>query len=398
MTGSPMTGIAAPDGRGLRVLELTQRFPPAIGGVERHVRDLAENLQRVGVSVEVVTSDLYRDRPFTRLSMVAEAHSFPVRRHRAYRGFLAPYGLGIAAPGMARDALRSPKAILHAHAFGTFPTWAGRLAQRLRRLPLVLTPHFDGGTGSELYARAVTRGTLAGADRVIALTDREAHALIALGVEPGRIRVIPNGIGMEDFLPERPARPEADPVTILYVGRIDLAQKGLEDLLHAMARLDRSSGVKMRLVGEDWDGTAALRSLARGLGVDDRITWTGPVPTDALRREYAAADLLVLPSHFEPFGIVLLEAMAAGLPVVATRVGGIPEVVADGRTGLLVPPRDPTALAVALDRLIGNRSLRIELGSRGRSRALDFAWPRLTPRFIGLFRELAADAGPPARS
>ncbi len=380
---------SGPVGSGLRVIEITQRFPPAIGGVERHVRDLATYLDRAGVAVEIVTSDLYRDRPFTRLAARPNAMAYPVRRHRAFRAFSAPHGLAIGAPGMALDAVRSRNAILHAHAFGRFPTWVGRIAQRVGGSPLVVTPHFDPGSGPRVYARAVARGTLVGADRVIALTEREGSALAALGVDRARIRVIPNGVDTEDFLPARVPRPASAPLTMLYVGRIDPDHKGLPDLLRALAEMKEGESVTLRIVGEDWGGGRALRTLARGLHIDRRIVWTGGVPPDALRREYVSADLFVLPSHMEPFGIVLLEAMAAGLPVVATSVGGIPEVVHDGLTGLLVPPRDPAALAHALDTLVADPQLRSRLGDRGRARAEEFSWPRLIPKFLELFRELA---------
>ena len=253
-------GPTSEEGRGLAVLELTQRYPPAIGGVERHVRDLATHLHRSGVAVEVVTSDLYRDRPMVRLPFATESDPFPVRRHRAFRALVAPHGLGIGAPGMALDALRHRPAILHAHAFGYPPTWIGRLAQRVRGVPLVITPHFDGGIGSRLYARAVARGTIAHADRVVALTHREAMDLANLGVDATRIRVIPNGIDADDVLPVRPLSLDARNVTILYVGRIDLEQKGLEDLLRAVAMMDGRERVSVRLVGEDWGGTNVLRS------------------------------------------------------------------------------------------------------------------------------------------
>ncbi len=373
---------------GLRVIEITQRFPPAIGGVERHVRDLATHLDRAGVAVEIITSDLYRDRPFTRLAARPNGMAYPVRRHRAFRAFSAPHGLAIGAPGMAFDAVRARGAILHAHAFGRFPTWVGRMAQRLRGSPLGVTPHFDAGSGPRLYARAVARGTLVGADRVIALTEREATALVTLGVDRARIRVIPNGVDPEDFLPARVPRPTSASLTMLYVGRIDPDHKGLSDLLRGLAEMKERKNVTLRIVGEDWGGGNALQSLARKLHIDHRVLWTGGVPPDALRREYALADLFVLPSHLEPFGIVLLEAMAAGLPVVATSVGGIPEVVQGGLTGLLVPPRDPSALARALDTLVADPQLRSQFGDRGRTRAEEFSWPRLIPKFLELFREL----------
>ena len=136
--------------------------------------------------------------------------------------------------------------------------------------------------------------------------------------------MIPNGIDADDVLPVRPLSLDARNVTILYVGRIDLEQKGLEDLLRAVAMMDGRERVSVRLVGEDWGGTNVLRSIARNLGIARAVVLTGPLSREALRREYASADVFVLPSHFEPFGIVLLEAMAAGLPIVATPSVGYP--------------------------------------------------------------------------
>jgi type III pantothenate kinase len=377
--------------RTLQVVELTQRYFPALGGVERHVRELATGMSEAGVAVEVVTSDLRRDRPFSRLPGGPDHSAFPVRRHRALRALPAPHGLGIVSPGMLVDALARRPGILHAHAFGYFPTWVGRLARFARRGPLIVTPHYDGEKGPRLYARAVAWATLLPADRVIALTGREADALTVLGVDRDRIRIIPNGISPVDFLPARARDPAARPVTALYVGRIEPEQKGLEDLLRAMALISSPDALSLRVVGEDWGGERRLRDLARDLGITRRIAWTGSVSEEAKRTEYAAADLLVLPSRFEPFGIVLLEAMAAGLPVVATRVGGIPEVVVDGITGRLVPPRDPAALAEALQALASDPSLRSRLGRSGQERAQAFSWAMLLPRFLALFREVAEE-------
>ncbi|EQD71667.1 glycosyl transferase, group 1, partial [mine drainage metagenome] len=131
--------------------------------------------------------------------------------------------------------------------------------------PLVVTPHFDAGSGPRVYARAVARGTLVGADRVIALTEREGTALAALGVDRARIRVIPNGVDTEDFLPARVPRPASAPLTMLYVGRIDPDHKGLPDLVRGLAEMKERESVTLRIVGEDWGGGSALRRLARGL-------------------------------------------------------------------------------------------------------------------------------------
>ena len=176
-------------------------------------------------------------------------------------------------------------------------------------------------------------------------------------------------------------------MTGLFVGRLDQEQKGLEPLVRSLAILPRSVPFRLRLVGEDWGGAEVVQRLARTLGVADRVTLVGRLPRAELLAEYARADLLVLPSLFEPFGIVLLEAMAAGLPVIASRVGGIPEVVADGVTGLLVEPGNASELASAVLRFAESPSLRARMGSRGRERVRSYSWEVLVPRILAVYRE-----------
>jgi glycogen synthase len=376
---------------GVTILELTQRYPPAIGGVERHVEQLARGLASAGARVEVATTDLLRDRPFARAGPYPADEPTGVRRHRVLRAMPAPRGLGIAAPGMFADVLRARVDVLHAHAFGYFPTWAGRAAHALRRIPLVVTPHSDPGADtsrSRLYARAVARGSLRGADRIVALTGREADWLATLGVPQEAIRIIPNGIDLEEFanLPPRPSEPR--PPVVLFVGRLDRRQKGLDTLIEAFGRVPPRLNASLRLVGEDWGGLPPLLLRAKRLGLEDRVKATGPLPRGEVLGELASADVLVVPSRFEPFGIVLLEAMAARLPIVATRVGGIPEVVTDRESALLVAANDPAELASALEAVLTDPPLAARLAAEGRRRVERFSWPRLLPDYVALFHEL----------
>jgi glycosyltransferase involved in cell wall biosynthesis len=391
-----MAPTAAPTLRGARILQLTQRYPPAIGGVEHHVARIAHELALAGAHVEVVTTDLVRDHPFERGSLSARDGVVPVRRHRAARWLGLPHGLGIAAPGMLADALRARTDIFHAHAFGYFPTWAGRFASGLRRVPLIITPHShegEGGDLSTLYGTAVTHATLRGANRVVALTHLEAERLERWGADPARIRIIPNGIDLNEFpLAERPPTATSAPV-ILFAGRIYPEQKGLDTLVDAMSEVVRTSPARLRLAGEDWGGLARIREWAAERGIADRITATGRLSRSDLLAEYAAADVFVLPSHFDAFPFVLLEAMAAGLPIVASRVGGVAEVVIDGETGLLVPPRRPRELAEALSRLVSDPARARRLGSAGRERVRRYSWERIVPLYLSLYAE-ALDGGP----
>ena len=133
----------------------------------------------------------------------------------------------------------------------------------------------------------------------------------------------------------------------------------------------------------------AYRALATTLGVDSHVQFRGFIEHGKLPDHYANADLFVLPSKMEAFGLVLAEAMASGLPVVSTRVGGIPEVVEEGVTGLLVPPNDPPALAEAIIDLLDDRDRMRAMGVRGRERVREhFTWDKVAERVVGFYEEI----------
>ncbi|MCI4329253.1 MAG: glycosyltransferase family 4 protein [Thermoplasmata archaeon] len=380
----------------MRILEVTHRYPPALGGVELEVQGIARGLVARGHSVEVATTDLARDRPFARLTPGPPPDPFPIRRHRAFRTLPAPHGLGLVAPGMVGDVLRSRAQVVHAHAFGMAPTWIAAVARRVRRAPLVVETHFDAGRGTSgwrAYARAMVRLTLKPADRVVVHTTLEENLLASLGVDPTRFARITPGIDLAEFAgwPAR-AAPRSG-VTALFIGRLDPDQKGLEPLVRALAMVPPSLGLRLRLVGEDWGGRDVVQRIARELRVDEAVTLTGPVSRPELLREFARADLFVLPSRFECTPAVLMEAMAAGLPIVSTRVGGIPEVVTEGENALLCPPNDPEALANALERLGGDAALRRRFRTAGIALAARFSWEQVIPLWVHLFEELTARTG-----
>ena len=380
---------------GLRVLELTQRFAPALGGVERYVERLAKELTSAGARVEVSTSDLARDQPMTRGQFSPGSGPVAVRRHRAYLAAPMPHGSGVVVPGMVLDALRSPVDVVHAHAFGHFPLWVGALSRALRGTPLVVTTHSDPGSGTplaRLWSRYVVRTSVRSADRIVALSRLERDWLAGLGAPRERIHVIPPGIDVGEFaaLPAR-LKPAEEPV-ILFVGRLSAQQKGLGTLVRAFAKVPRGFRSRLRLVGADWGGLDSTLALARSLGVSERVEALGAVSRERLVEEYASAELLVLPSRFDSFPVVVLEAMAAGLPVVATRVGGVPEAVEEGKSGLLVPPEDPAALAEGIRTVLADPELRVRFGAAGRERAARFDWSVVAAEYVQLFREVSPRA------
>lgn len=258
--------------------------------------------------------------------------------------------------------------VVHTHA-----SLAGRIAARLAGYPaIVLTRH---GLGSRAFrGPAFWLNRLAGemlTDRIIAISGAVRDHLVAGGISPERVTVIHNGVDLREFPPgldPRPVREELGLGTGPVVGMIArlVPEKGHDYLLLAARQVvDRLPEARFLLVG-DGPERDRLSALARQLGLEAHVLFAGFRPD--IPQVVAAQDLAVLSSTSEGLGLVLLEAMAGGKPVVATRVGGIPEVVEDGYTGILVPPRDPSSLARAILGLLEDREMARRMGLAGRQR------------------------------
>ncbi|MHB0857152.1 MAG: glycosyltransferase family 4 protein [Anaerolineae bacterium] len=255
--------------------------------------------------------------------------------------------------------------------------WVGLQLKRRLGLPLVIEVHTQYfGHLAWLFERPYYVGyrllapyLLRRADRVCTVSQAVADSLVSLGVPASRIRVAPTPLrtwlfGMDDVDVERPFRNR-----LLYVGYL-VRGKGLATLLRAMRLLvDRGYDPQLDLVGEGPE-RRRLERLIAALGLRERVTFHGYTAQNQLAPHYRACDVFVLPTRYEAFGMVLVEAALCGAPVVASRVGGVPEAVRDGETALLVPPDDPSSLAAAIARL---------LDDPGRARAMGlagFRWAR----------------------
>lgn len=293
-----------------------------------------------------------------------------------------------------RSALRSllredPPDLLHVH--GAHELVAA-LPGVARRQPVIFTCHGYHGAGKALSYRTAAWMCNRRADAVIAVSGYEREQMLRHGFRDELVHLIHNGI--EDprdaaaalgagvaLRGDLAAGGEAglradsgdDVFTVGVVARLEKA-KGIEWLIRAVARIAAEAGSSNGRICCVIVGTGSeeesLRALARSVGVAERVRFAGYIPHAARMME--TFDLFVLPSIEEPFGLVCVEAMASELPVVATRVGGIPEIVKDGETGLLVPPADDEALAKAILRLASDPGLRRRMGEAGRRRFLEF--------------------------
>lgn len=242
------------------------------------------------------------------------------------------------------------------------------------------------------------RKVVAAADRVVAFSQHEREALVRLyDATYENVEVIPCGVDTELFRPMDSEQAKRDlglegERVVLYVGRLE-PLKGVDILLRAVAELDGPNFVRTLIVGGDPGNDSEmqrLKALSEELGISSRVSFLGRMEQQDLPTYYNAADICVVPSYYESFGLVALEAMACGTPVIASRVGGLPTIVKDSVTGFLIPWQCPEPFADALDVLLGSQTMRKAMGEASRKAALDLGWPVVADRLIALHRELTA--------
>jgi D-inositol-3-phosphate glycosyltransferase len=252
----------------------------------------------------------------------------------------------------------------------------------------------------------IERRTMAGSDRVIAATAIDRQQIVRHYGPLTPISIIPGGVDLERFapMPRAAARAAlglpANEKVLLFVGRIQRL-KGLEVLLRAFATLN-DLDARLLVVGgqpgnsQETREITRLQHLAARLGIGARTTFVGAVAHERLPLYYSAADTTVMPSSYESFGLVAVESLACGVPVVATRVGGLSSIVRDGETGLLVPWRDAELFAQHLRRVLEDDALRERLGEQARGSVLQYGWDRIADEHLALYEELRATQRPRA--
>ncbi|MBI1885027.1 MAG: glycosyltransferase [Chloroflexi bacterium] len=293
--------------------------------------------------------------------------------------------------------------LIHSHYW--LSAWVGQALKRRWQTPHVIMFHTLGEAKNRAgavepepaYRIEAEREVARDADRIVCASEGEREVLERLYcVPPERIAVIPCGVDLERFAPLDPAAARSElgldngaPI-VLFVGRIE-PLKGIDMLLQAVARLE--TRFRLMIVGGDEKDSgrrAGLAALARELEIGERVEFVDAVPHDQLPLYYNAAAVCVIPSHYESFGLVALEAMACGVPVVASDVGGLRDTVRDGQTGYLVPWSCPEPFAERLELLLGNQELRGSLGLLARSAVERFRWSEVAGRVEDIYHELVS--------
>lgn len=385
----------------MRIALVTLRFA-APGGVETTVAALARGFRQAGEEVTVYASDLYDEgRWERRTEFPPEVEGVPVRWFPVHRklvpGVTMPLFVGLI------DALGKDRPdLIHAHSHRYGHVLESAIAAHGRRIPFVVSPHYHpADRGEPAHKRLLLRGQ----DFLFGSTVyREARALIVETALESRalqefaparkLHVVPPGIDLPGWSDPALDAGVPSPASLpdryfLFAGRI-APNKGLEHLFAAAAQLPADARLPIVLMGKDWGERPRLEELARKLGIESRLIWLGHVSEPGIyRRVFRRAVGLVLPSEYEAFGLVLLEAMAAGIPIVATAVGGVPEVLEGGRSGELVPYGDAAALALAMASMATGREGVRSTTARATERVQEFGLDRMIDRHLVIYRAAA---------
>ena len=389
------------------------------GGMNVYVRDFGRELGCFGIQVDVFTRSQDDCQPRIKHELgpggrvihvpAGPEKPIPVAEVGNYLDEFADGVLAFAeAEGIHYD-------LIHSH------YWlSGLVAERLRQhwphAPIVHMFHTLGHMKNLIAQDASERAPqdrLEGEARVVQIADRliaatpaeEQQLLDYYAADPDKIRVIPPGVDLSRFRPidkkeaKRKVGIPCGDANILFVGRIE-PLKGVDTLLRAMSILQERhpaaiENTCLAIVGGDpWRDDldtemARLQQLRTDLGIHNLVTFLGAKDQDVLPYYYAAAEMVVMPSHYESFGMVALEAMAMGTPVIASEVGGLAHLVQPGVNGFHVPSRDPEALADRILALLTNKPLRQQLGEQARAHTKQYSWESITARMIEVYQELA---------
>ena len=376
------------------------------GGMNIYVRELARQLGRRGHQVDIFTRRQDPDSAGVvswdanvRVIQVAAGPEGPVGKEQVYH-LLPEFGRGVLA---FREGKGEGYDLVHSHYW--LSGWVGQMLQGQWGVPHIVMFHSLGEAKNRalisehepLQRIEGEREIAHGADRVICASQDERELLQRLYAVPAdQVEVVPCGVDLDAFRPldkgevRRRLGLRDEPI-VLFVGRIE-PLKGIDILLRAAAQLGEDIHFCLVIVGGDESAQAEkadLERLAQEMGIGGRVAFLDAVDHEMLPLYYNAADVCVVPSYYESFGLVALEAMACGTPVVASRVGGLQGTVRDSETGYLIPWRCPEPFAERLELLLENEELRRNLGLSARAVAESYGWANIAQQVEAVYERLA---------
>ncbi len=393
----------------LNVCFVTPEYFPISGGTGAYVYYLSHNLQKLGHNVHVVARDKQDSEKtingihvhyikgvgnaLTRYWRFARSASKKIEELNKQKGLDIIHANLPLVPSFAIPNDSSKAIVCAVHS-----TWKGEAMVTKRDNPKELNPNEKSMLRFNFVLRSYEKKLMKRSDALIAVSKYTVDELTELyGINKKKIHVIYNGVDIQKFKP-RPNRAELrrefgleeDTKIVLFVGRL-YHRKGLETLLHSIPPvLKEFSNVKFVISGKGFkQKEESLKNLAKQLDIEEHVTFLGYVPDEKLPNLYSASDIFVLPAIYENFPFAILEAQSTGLPVISTKVGGIPEFLVDNENGFLIDPGDPTQLTQRVLTLLQDPKLAKEMGDRGRRLIEEkFDWHLITGQVIDLYHKL----------
>ncbi|MEM1994806.1 MAG: glycosyltransferase family 4 protein [Nitrososphaerales archaeon] len=389
----------------LSVIMLTWEFPPRIiGGIAPHVYNLSTQLVKLGVDVQVVTCDFPNTPEYEVVEGVA-VHRFDSYKHPTpdFAAWIQLMNLNMQRAATQIIKTKKGRAIiLHAHDWLTAKAGIG--LKHLNRLPLVTTIHATeygrrGGVFTEYNQMIHEIEVWLGHEskKVICCSRFMAEQVNkVLGVPYEKIQVIPNGIdpkifsGLKDVDAVRSRFVDKNGVLILFVGRL-VVEKGVRVLLDAIPKVLRKVDARFVIAGDGYMKNEVLSRISQD-GLKDKVAVTGYLDTEMIRKLFLAADVCVVPSIYEPFGIVALEAMAAGCPVVASDTGGLSEIIEHEKTGIKVYPNNADSLAWGILRVLESKELVEQIRKNMREKVeREYKWSAIAEATKNVYEKVVAN-------
>jgi glycosyltransferase involved in cell wall biosynthesis len=371
----------------MKVVQVCPRFYPWYGGIETHVREISKRLIRLGLDVRILTTDPTNKLPKEELIdgiAISRFHSFTFNEVH----FFAPRLYSALMDLKDAD-------LIHIHDYQDLPDLVLALTYGCNRKPFVLTPHFHPMGGStwrtiakKAYNLSLGKRIMQKADVVIAVSEYEKQLLQRkFGLQNYKVKYIPNGVDIKKI--ENIERKNVENKVILYVGRLE-KYKGVQFLLKSFYKIKEDIPTSQLLIVGVGPYKNNLVRIANRLKIIGDVKFLENVPEKELMKLYCASSLFVMPSRYEAFCIALIEAMACGLPVIATKVGGMKELIKPNETGFLIDyPPNENLLAELIISLLEDPDTSRRIGEKAREYVLNkFSWSVVVQHLFTLYRNI----------
>lgn len=362
----------------MKVVILSAFYEPFMSGAEQLVKQLLEKLDQ---SHNLVLITARFDR---RLPRFEQRSTFVIHRvgigHKKLDKFLYPL---LAAWRVRKLKPRVVHAIMESYAGGALVLIRYLYPAAKRLLTLQSGDLDDERKQAQFWLRLFWQAIHFAPHQITAISNFLANRARDLGVPPNRVSVIPNGVDLTAV----PLGVVQEPWRVVSVARLSW-EKGLEDLIKGWSLVVQDFPQAQLLIVGEGPERSKLEKLIKSKNLTGKISLLGQLDHHGTLEILASASVFVCPSLAEGLGIVFIEAQACGVPAIGTRVGGIPDIIEDGISGLLIPPHDPKALAAAIKKLFNNPELAERLKLRARERLERYSWPKIVDQFAELYNKL----------